>query len=636
MSNKRSNKKKTKESEKQPLPLKKKILFYSITLSIPILFFVIIEIVLRSADYMGNTDLFIDPEIPGDVEYLMPNPNFAARYFFYTRTIPNPSQDLFLKEKPENGLRIFALGGSSAAGYPYGYNGTYSRVVKDILTDKIPDKEVEVINVGVSAVNSYTLFDQVDEILEQSPDAIMIYAGHNEFYGALGVGSNEKLGGFPGFVRFYLKLQRLKTFMFLRTIIVDTGKWFAGSASGEDPERNATLMERIVDSRSIELGSPTYELAMHQFRSNLTAIVKKFRDKGIPVYIGSVESNLKDHPPFVNITDGDTIPAQKMFDEAKLAYDAGEMHTALNKFIMAKDLDGLKFRAPSEINEIIREATQEFENLEYVPVSESFREYESDGITGFELMLEHLHPNQMGYFLMGKTFAETYMDAELTDREKIEYYDKMYMSDLDRRIAYHRVRTLKQGFPFIMGEKPSPYQLTYQPDGILDSLAFNIVHRNINWDRSKVELADHYIKEQRFDMALKEYMGLKRNQPWNESPYVYAAKVYISLNQYDKAGPLLEDAYKINSHDAFITKMLGAIQVQEGNSKRAIELLEQSRSLNARDPQMLYNLSGAYGTDQQFKKALEIANELEKISPNYPGLVNWKQQLTTILQRTGN
>src|SRR5690554_6245367 len=110
------------------LPFKKKILFYAITLSIPVFFFLLVEGVLRSADYLGNTELFVDPEIP-NAEYLMPNPNFAARYFFYTKTIPNPSIDAFLKHKPENSYRIFAMGGSSAAGYPYGFNGTFSRIV---------------------------------------------------------------------------------------------------------------------------------------------------------------------------------------------------------------------------------------------------------------------------------------------------------------------------------------------------------------------------------------------------------------------------------------------------------------------------------------------------------------------------
>ena len=164
----------------EPLPFKKKAAFYAITVSIPILFFVILEVVLRSVNYMGNTELFIDPEIPTD-EYYMPNPNFAARYFFYTKTIPNPSSDVFLQTKPENAYRVFALGGSSAAGYPFGYNGTFSRVVDDVLSDAMPSRNVEIVNVATSAISSYTLFDQVDEILEHQPDAIMIYAGHNEF-----------------------------------------------------------------------------------------------------------------------------------------------------------------------------------------------------------------------------------------------------------------------------------------------------------------------------------------------------------------------------------------------------------------------------------------------------------------------
>lgn len=64
----------------EPLPLKKKLAFYAITFSIPILFFVVLEVALRSTDYLGNTDLFMDPNIPSN-EYLIPNPNFAARYF---------------------------------------------------------------------------------------------------------------------------------------------------------------------------------------------------------------------------------------------------------------------------------------------------------------------------------------------------------------------------------------------------------------------------------------------------------------------------------------------------------------------------------------------------------------------------
>jgi len=631
------SKKKPGNSQPKELSAKKKTLFYIITFSVPILFFVILELVLRGVNYKGNNELFVDPGIP-TADFLMPNPNFASRYFFYTNTVPNPSTDVFLAEKPEDGFRVFAMGGSSAAGYPYGFNGTYSRIVNDVLQDAMPNRTIEVVNVGISAINSYTLFDQVDEIIEQDPDAVLIYAGHNEFYGALGVGSNENLGGFPGFVRFYLRLQRMKTFLLLRSVIVDSGKWIATTIGNEEYDENATLMERIVASRSIELGSPKHELAMVQFESNLGAIIKKYQRAGVPVFIGSVASNLKDHTPFVDITDGEQPSALQTYSSAQSKYEQGDFETALEEFTLARDLDGLKFRAPSEINSIIKSTANEETGVIYVPVEESMAEYSEDGIIGFNLMLEHLHPNQEGYFIIGKTFAASLLEYLQIPEQNLpqtldDYKEDMYFSEYDHRVGYHRVETLKQGFPFVLGEKPIPYQFAYQYTSLADSLAFHTVHASLNWDEAKVELATFYQATGQYEKAIEEYLGLIRNQPWNDSPYVFAARIYLDQNNFDEAEPLLRGAYEINLEDAYITKMLGAIEVQNGNAKAGIELLEKSRSLKPNDPQMLYNLSGAYGIDRQFNKALEIAMEVQQLSPNFPGINAWIQQLQNIINR---
>jgi tetratricopeptide (TPR) repeat protein len=626
----------------EPLSFRKKAAFYAITVSIPILFFIILEVVLRSVSYMGNTDLFIDPEIPTQ-DYFMPNPNFAARYFFYTKTVPSPSGDVFLQTKPENGYRIFALGGSSAAGYPYGYNGTFSRVVDDVLTDAMPDKEVEVVNVATSAISTYTLYDQIDEILEHQPDAIMIYAGHNEFYGALGVGSNENLGGFPGFVRFYLKLQRFKTFMFLREMIVDSGQWLASSFGDENTNTSGTLMERIISDQSIELNGPEYELAMIQFRSNMEAIISKFESEGIPVYVSTVASNIKDQSPFVSIQDDELPPANEVFEQAQTAYQNGDSTSAKDQFEYAKTLDGLKFRAPSEINEIIASFPQEFPNVTLVETHQAYEEASPEGIIGNSLMLEHLHPNQSGYFIMGKVFAESLLSNLKSETQVPKsgfdfdtYYNQMYLSDFDHRIVHHRLRTLKQGFPFIIENQPQPYQFNYDPVSMVDSLAFGVVHKNERWDASKVKLANYYERTGQIEKALLEYRGLIRNQPWNDSPYVFAARIYLDRNQFDPAEPLLRKAYEISPKEAYTTKMLGAIELQSGNVEAAIKLLEESRDLNPRDLQMLYNLSGAYGTNQEFEKALEIADQVADQNPNFPGIQQWIQQLNGIINSKRN
>ena len=100
--------KKNQNNASRELSTRKKIVFYTIIFSIPVLFFVLLEIGLTLSNYKGNNALFIDPSIPTQ-EYLLPNPNFASRYFFYTNTIPSPSNDVFLANKP-----VFPEGSNSA------------------------------------------------------------------------------------------------------------------------------------------------------------------------------------------------------------------------------------------------------------------------------------------------------------------------------------------------------------------------------------------------------------------------------------------------------------------------------------------------------------------------------------------
>ena len=642
MDSKKVNNKKGKNAKITERSKQRVRLFYAITISVPFLFFILLELGLRAGNYMGNLELFSDPGIENEA-YLLPNPNFAARYFFYTKTVPSPSIDVFKQKKSSNSFRVFAMGGSSAAGYPYGFNGTFSRVTKDILQDYMPDREVEIVNVGISAISSYTLYDQVEEILAHQPDAIMIYAGHNEFYGALGVGSNENLGGFPWFVRGYLKLQQYKTFLLLRNALVSAGKWVSDMVSDEQVDPTATLMERIINSRSIPLDGPKHQLAMHQFESNMEAILELFESAGVPVWIGSLASNYKDQAPFVDVVDASLPPATQVYEEAQRLYREGDMSQAQQQFAYAKDLDGLKFRAAESINTLIQNLSNTYPHVRYVPVYEQFTQESPNGIIGNELMLEHLHPNTRGYFLIGRAFAQSMiLDAELgiehtedvLDLNTFQPYEnQMYISEFDHRIAYHRVRTLKQGFPFVLGKKPTPYQNTYRPINVADSLAFLAVHSRMNWDEGKVELGSYYESTNEPEKAFLEYMGLVRNQPWNDSPYIFAARIRLNENNFEAAEPLLEQAYSIEPTDAYATKMLGAIMVQKGNLERGIQLLEESRAITSNDPQMLYNLSGAYGLNKEYAKAMEIAKEVVAINPNFPGIQQWIAQLSRALNQ---
>ena len=68
--------------------------------------------------------------VPGK---LILNPDIAYRYFHSTKGIPYSNQNSFDVVKKDNAFRIFILGGSSAAGYPYTPNGDFGKYLQKKL-----------------------------------------------------------------------------------------------------------------------------------------------------------------------------------------------------------------------------------------------------------------------------------------------------------------------------------------------------------------------------------------------------------------------------------------------------------------------------------------------------------------------
>ena len=100
------------------------LLFYVIMFLIPIIILICLEFTLRAFDYGRDLNAFIT--LSEEYEnYLFTNPDIPFRYASNMETPPAVSLDGFLKEKPDSSFRIFAMGGSSTAGFPYGYNALF-------------------------------------------------------------------------------------------------------------------------------------------------------------------------------------------------------------------------------------------------------------------------------------------------------------------------------------------------------------------------------------------------------------------------------------------------------------------------------------------------------------------------------
>ncbi len=611
-------------------------LFRLFVLGLPVLFFIALELILRAADYGGTLALFISA--PADYQdYYVCNPHVGKRFFFMQSVIPDPPNDIFLKKKPHNGYRVFVLGESTTAGYPYGNNIMFSRILHRRLQDAFPARHVEVINTAMSAINSFALVDYMGEILAQQPDALLIYAGHNEFYGALGVASTESLGQFHGLVRLYLKLQRFKTFLLLRDLIaqarIGLGK-MTGDESAGDP--SGTLMERMVSEQTIPYGNALYQMGKRQFEINLRDIFSRAASANVPVLVSEVVSNVRDQKPFIAVR-SDTLPAADEVYRAaqKLAHES-RWAQAKAAFYRAKDLDGLRFRATEDFNQLIQRVAGDFD-IPVVPMKAYFEQASPHELIGDNLMLEHLHPNVEGYFLMAEGFFQALRArgfiAATWDSTLIKpaqhYRDTWGFTPLDSIYAALRIRILKGGWPFQPKAAPNRALVDYYPATKAESLAVKIWTEKLDLERGHVQMAEYFESRREHDKAYQEYNALMCATPMNASPYLRAANVLILMQRFAEAVPLLHAAQKLED-TPFANKWLGQILLNDGNIKEGVAYLEKAAKLAPQDSQVLFNLSGGYALDAQYQKARDTLARLEQINSNFPGASDLKRQLDQI------
>jgi len=603
--------------------------FFIMLILIPVIFFILLELSLRLFDYGKDIPQWVDARRG---KYII-NPEVAFRYFNQVENIPTTIEDIFDQQKKNNAFRVFVLGGSSAAGFPYMPMGSFSRYIRKRLELTYPNSTIEVVNISLSAVNTYTILDMLPGVLEQKPNLILIYAGHNEYYGALGVGSMESLGTFRSFVKLVLYLNKYKTVQLIRNIISGIFSLFASKNLEESP---GTLMSRMAKDQYIPMNSDKYTIGLEQFEGNMREILELIKSHNVPVIVGKVVSNLKDQKPFISVPSEDYPTANQVYEEAKKKLMNGHSKDADSLFRLAKDLDALRFRAPEKINQIIRQVCGEY-NATCVSIDSIFNSVSPYGIIGNNLMTDHLHPNIEGYQLMGKAYYEAMEQAgylpknekpqiPFSSQDSLTRIDFTF-TDLDSTIGNCRMLLLQNDWPFIEKWQKKPTRLLFTPKNFLDSIAFNFMMNKISWADAHLNAADAYLKKHDVNGYLKHMDILLYQYPIVVEYYDQISLTLLQMQLYDAALKYLHARYKIEPDD-YSAKWIGNIALFKGNADEAINYLTKSYELNSTDAQVLYNLAGAYYQKKLYNAALNTINNCLNIEPNYPQANILKQQLT--------
>lgn len=636
--------------------IKKEHIFRLLLAATPFLILLMLEAALRIFGYGNNLDVFVMLEKNPD--YWITNPQIGRRYFLAQNFLPATSYDAFRKQKPANAYRIFVLGESAAAGFPYFNNGAFPRLLQTRLQARHPGKLIEMVNLGLPAVSSYTLLDLAGELVQYQPDAILIYAGHNEFYGAFGSASTETFGHRRWVIKLYLRLQHLRLMQLLRQT------FFSRTPSA--PDNRVTLMARLVGQKNIPYRGPLYEQTLQNFRANLAAMIQIFQARGVKVMLSDLVSNIGDLKPFVSLFDENTNRAewQKYFDRGLALMQADSSDVALSsfqhaaqldsspailhfetaqalrqhrlfaeaqqEFLRAKDLDALRFRASEDLNRIIRDVGAQF-NIPVAPMYAAFAAASPHEIIGNNLMLEHVHANLPGYFLMAKTFDENIAKQHFLASGPAApappdslLWQQMAVTALDEEVARQRMQILLSNWPF-QPEAQKTASAAEPPKNLLEQLAQAQWREELSWDAAHWQLAEHYAKTNQPEKAAREYEALVVGMPYVVAPYLRLGLTYLTLNRLDAAFEIFHRSLAVEP-TALAQKWLGAICLQKNQLAQGLDFLRQALQREPNDPETLYNISVGYAKSGDFANAKIFAQQLIERHPNYPGAqAHWQR-----------
>jgi tetratricopeptide (TPR) repeat protein len=211
------------------------------------------------------------------------------------------------------------------------------------------------------------------------------------------------------------------------------------------------------------------------FAANLRDIVAVAHRSGAQVLISTVATNLKDCAPFASLhregirDDGlhsweglvrrgadlesagsyaealkpylaaaeiDPQYAELQFRIARCLWALGDFAGAKERFVRARDLDTLRFRADSRLNEIIR-AQAGSPGVGVVDATEVLAGESAHEVPGSELFYEHVHMNPRGTYLLARAYfrqLDGMLPAEL--RRGAVSADVASEEDCERLLAF--------------------------------------------------------------------------------------------------------------------------------------------------------------------------------------------------------
>lgn len=389
------------------------------------------ELSMRLCNVGRNVNLVTARSADESQQYTHQLNPLADLAFYGSTDLGGPEPRPFRLPKPDNTYRIVFLGGSTVIGFPYPPELAFPRHVELLLEQQDPDTDYEVLNAGVTSLNSFAVADLAEQCLAANPDLIVVHTGHNEFYGPGGPASTA-FNLSPTIIRSTYRFRRWRFTQLL------------ASALPAQKPLDDDLLNVLPSDLQIPLDSPIVDQARANLLSNLTRIRTICQAAGVPVMFTTVASNIRNQSPMRSIWPTDATARQKdlcsslirsaesltadgNLDEAlqqlleatstcpgyalaqyRLAecYQSLEQHESARKaFYLARDLDACRFRAPGDFRQVVEDVASQAPECWFVDTASQLEAAAHPAGPGYDLFLEHVHYNQAGHRLLGRILA---------------------------------------------------------------------------------------------------------------------------------------------------------------------------------------------------------------------------------------
>jgi len=621
------------------------------------------EILLRLSGYGYDPAFFKRQTINGE-DYLVQNEDFSFR-FFPKDMVRNPGPLRFPAHKARGTFRIFILGESAAMGDP-AESFAPDRYLEALLRARYPERKFEIINTGVTAIDSHVILPIARECARHEGDLWIVYMGNNEMVGPFGAATVFGRQAPP------LPYARLVTAVQTWRL----GQWFTELGrkfSGRKQEGVAWGgMEMFLNNR-IPPDSPMRETVYRNFQQNLDDIVRAGIKSGAIVMLSTVGVNLGDCPPFAS------LPAQSASAADNAAFDvlytnclqaiSNHQWTAANDYFKradrlggkraefqyrwaeclaaqsnfsaaavhyqsACDDDALSFRADSRINSSIRSTPDRIKSGRLIVCDTAglLAGSSAGGVCGRETFFEHVHFDIDARYQVARMWAGQ-MESLLPPAtngwlSQAECDARVGLSPWNHAQVIHlmveRMRVPPLNAQENNGERRARLESRIEADlGKYNSEEAGRAREN--FERQLVQRPDDFFLHENYAQFLElsgdipgataQWKHFRDLLPQDPLGYFEAGRLLIPQQKYAEAETLLRQTLAIRPSrtDGWIE--LGSALALQKKFPEALEAYSTALKQDARDPQTLLRRGKVLAHLNQHQEAIASFKSSLELNP---------------------